>query len=373
MGARARPLGRQPAEGAPRRASSRAARRRSWSRSPRAASTSARRPTSTRRCSSARDAGVAVLLISSELDELRRLSDRIVVMRRGRPSWASSRRPRPPTRASGTSWWEAPMPPRDRAWQAVIAVAVVLLSLDLAVWAAGESPSAGARPRARGLLRQHVRNRADARKGHAPRVDGRRPSRSPCAREALQHRRRGAVHVRRARVRGGGRVAPRGRRRGCSRCLSALAAAALAGGALGRPRGLAPRALRHARGDLDAHAQRPRRGRHDVALLGPAARRRAGAHAPDRRGRAAARRRARWSKPFAGARSTRRSRSRWPRPFAAQWYLFEHARRRGDPRARERARERPRRSGSTRAARRSARWRCRARSRASRGVTTCSA
>jgi simple sugar transport system ATP-binding protein len=31
----------------------------------------------------ARDTGVAVLLLSSELDELRRLSDRIVVMRRG--------------------------------------------------------------------------------------------------------------------------------------------------------------------------------------------------------------------------------------------------------------------------------------------------
>ena len=59
-------------------------RRSCWSTSRRAVSISARRrPSTTRSCASAR-AGVAILLISVQLDELLKLADRILVMFNGR-------------------------------------------------------------------------------------------------------------------------------------------------------------------------------------------------------------------------------------------------------------------------------------------------
>ena len=84
-------LGRQPAEGRARQVAGRARRACSCSTSPRAASTSARARRSTRSSPRSRARGVAVLVASSDLPEVLRLADRILVLR-ARPRRRRARR-----------------------------------------------------------------------------------------------------------------------------------------------------------------------------------------------------------------------------------------------------------------------------------------
>ena len=95
----ARPLGRQPAEGRDRaRVRGRAARARRRRRR-RAGSTSARSRTCTRCCAPRRARGVAVLMISEDLDEILALADRVLVMYEG-AIVGERRRPTAPTSTS---------------------------------------------------------------------------------------------------------------------------------------------------------------------------------------------------------------------------------------------------------------------------------
>ena len=77
-------VGRQPAEARSSAASSSCSRSCCSSRSRRAASTSARSSSSTASWSTLRDAGCAVLLVSAELEEVMSLSDRLLVIHKGR-------------------------------------------------------------------------------------------------------------------------------------------------------------------------------------------------------------------------------------------------------------------------------------------------